>query len=94
MCNLCISKNTAKIGRAFKVGFFDDLRLGQIGCQQKKFELVDEFELTNTITSKFGFKIANKTVAYHIKSQVLHDVKLVSDVVNDVKTHFSPIGSA
>jgi len=56
--------------------------------------LVAEFDLTNSTASKCGFKIANKTVAYHIKSQVLHEEKLVSDVVTDVKTQFSPIGSA
>ena len=56
--------------------------------------MVAEFDLTNSTASKCGFKIANKTVAYHIKSQVLHEEKLVSDVVTDVKTQFSPIGSA
>jgi len=53
--------------------------------KSKTFELVAEFDLTNTTASKFGFKIANKTIAYHIKSQVLLDEKLVPDEANHVK---------
>ncbi len=53
--------------------------------KSKKFELVAEFGLTNTTASKFGFKIANKTIAYHIKSQVLLDEKLVPDASNHIK---------
>ena len=46
-------KDTAKIGNAFEVGFFDDLRLGQIGRQQKKLSLLNAFsddELTGSHT--------------------------------------------
>jgi len=53
--------------------------------KSKTFELVAEFDLTNTTASKFGFKIANKTVAYHIKSQVLLDETLVPDAANHIK---------
>ena len=53
--------------------------------KSKTFELVAEFDLTNTTASKFGFKIANKTIAYHIKSQVLLDEKLVPDAANHIK---------
>lgn len=53
--------------------------------KSKKFELVAEFDLTNTIASKFGFKIANKTIVYHIKSQVLLDEKLIPDASNHIK---------
>lgn len=53
--------------------------------KSKKFELVAEFDLTNTTASKFGFKIANKTIAYHIKSQVLLDEELKPDALNKIK---------
>lgn len=53
--------------------------------KSKKFELVAEFDLTNTTASKFGFKIANKTIAYHVESQVLLDEKLKPDAANHIK---------
>lgn len=53
--------------------------------KSKKFELVAELDLTNTTASKFGFKIANKTIAYHIKSQVLLDEELKPDASNHIK---------
>jgi len=36
-------KDTTKIGNAFKIDFFDNLRLFQIGCQQKQLSLLDVF---------------------------------------------------
>jgi levanase/fructan beta-fructosidase len=53
--------------------------------KSKKFELVAEFDLTNTTASKFGFRIANKTIAYHMKSQVLLDEELKPDASNHIK---------
>lgn len=53
--------------------------------KSKKFVLVAEFDLTNTTASKFGFKIANKTIAYHVKSQVLLDEELKPDAANHIK---------
>lgn len=53
--------------------------------KSKKFELVAEFDLTNTTASKFGFRIANKTIAYHVKSQVLLDEELRPDASNRIK---------
>lgn len=53
--------------------------------KSKKFELVAEFDLTNTTASKFGFKIANKTIAYQVKSQVLLDEELKPDTTNRIK---------
>jgi len=53
--------------------------------KSKKFEVVAEFDLTNTTASKFGFKIANKTIAYHVESQVLLDEKLKPDASNHIK---------
>jgi Beta-fructosidases (levanase/invertase) len=53
--------------------------------KSKKFELVAEFDLTNATASKFGFKIANKTIAYHMKSQVLLDEELKPDASNHIK---------
>lgn len=53
--------------------------------KSKKFELIAEFDLTNTTASKFGFQIANKTIAYHIKSQVLLDEQLKPDASNRIK---------
>jgi levanase/fructan beta-fructosidase len=53
--------------------------------KSKRFELVAEFDLTNATASKFGFKIANKTIAYHVKSQVLLDENLKPDASNHIK---------
>jgi levanase/fructan beta-fructosidase len=53
--------------------------------KSKQFEIVAEFDLTNTTASKFGFKIANKTIAYHVKSQVLLDEALKPDALNKIK---------
>jgi levanase/fructan beta-fructosidase len=53
--------------------------------KSKKFELVADFDLTNSTASKFGFKIANKTIAYHVKSQVLLDEELRPDASNHLK---------
>ena len=53
--------------------------------KSKKFELTAEFDLTNTSATKFGFKIANKTIAYHVKSQVLLDEELKPDASNRIK---------
>lgn len=53
--------------------------------KSKQFEIVAEFDLTNTTASKFGFKIANKTIAYHVKSQVLLDETLKPDALNKIK---------
>jgi len=53
--------------------------------KSKQFEIVAEFDLTNTTASKFGFKIANKTIAYHVKSNVLLDEELKPDTSNKIK---------
>jgi levanase/fructan beta-fructosidase len=53
--------------------------------KSKKFELTAEFDLTNTSARKFGFKVANKTIAYHVKSQVLLDEELKPDASNHIK---------
>ena len=53
--------------------------------KSKKFELIAEFDLNNSTASKFGFKIANKTIAYHVKSQVLLDEELKPDALNHIK---------
>lgn len=53
--------------------------------KSKQFEIVAEFDLTNTNASKFGFKIANKTIAYHVKSNVLLDEELKPDASNKIK---------
>jgi len=53
--------------------------------KSKKFELIAEFDLTNTTASKFGFQVANKTIAYHVKSQVLLDEQLKPDASNRIK---------
>jgi len=53
--------------------------------KSKKFELIAEFDLTNTTASKFGFQVANKKIAYHIKSQVLLDEQLKPDDSNRIK---------
>jgi fructan beta-fructosidase len=53
--------------------------------KSKQFEIVAEFDLTNTTASKFGFKIANKTIAYHVKSNVLLDEELKPNALNKIK---------
>jgi fructan beta-fructosidase len=53
--------------------------------KSKQFEIIAEFDLTNTTASKFGFKIANKTIAYHVKSNVLLDEELKPDALNKIK---------
>lgn len=53
--------------------------------ESKKFEIIAEFDLTDTKASKFGFQIANKTIAYHVKSQVLLDEELKPDALNRIK---------
>ena len=58
--------------------FFKDIK-------SKKFEIIAEFDLNNTTASKFGFQIANKKIAYHVKSQVLLDEKLKPDASNLIK---------
>lgn len=53
--------------------------------KSKKFEIIAEFDLNNTIASKFGFRVANKTITYHIKSQMLLNEKLKPDAVNHLR---------
>ena len=53
--------------------------------KSKQFEIIAEFDLTNTTASKFGFKIANKTIAYHVKSNVLLDEELKPNALNKIK---------
>lgn len=53
--------------------------------KSKKFELTAEIDLTNTTATKFGFQVANKKIAYHIKSQVLLDEQLKPDALNRIK---------
>lgn len=51
----------------------------------KAFELVAEFDLNGTSASSFGFKVANKKIAYHVKSQVLLDERLNPDAAGHIK---------
>jgi len=53
--------------------------------KSKKFQLTAEFDLTHTTASKFGFRVANKTIVYHVKSQVLLDESLKPDKTNRIK---------
>ncbi|MDD3944710.1 MAG: glycoside hydrolase family 32 protein [Bacteroidales bacterium] len=53
--------------------------------RSKTFDLVAEFDLTNTTASRFGFQVANKFITYHVKSQVLLDETLKPDVSNKVR---------
>jgi levanase/fructan beta-fructosidase len=53
--------------------------------KSKKFELIAEFDLTNTTATKFGFQIANKSIVYQMKSQVLLDEALLPDDSNHIK---------
>lgn len=53
--------------------------------KSKLFEIIAEFDLTNTTATKFGFKVSNKTIAYHVKSQVLLDEPLKPDASNKIK---------
>ena len=53
--------------------------------KSKKFEIIAEFDLTNTSASQFGFQVANKKIAYHVKSQVLLDEQLKPDASNRIK---------
>ena len=55
------------------------------GIKSKKFELIAEFDLSNTTASKFGFQVANKSIVYHVKSQVLLDEQLKPDASNRIK---------
>ena len=55
------------------------------GIKSKKFEIVAEFDLTNTSASKFGFQVVNKTIAYHVKSQFLLNESLKPDASNHIK---------
>ena len=55
------------------------------GIKSKKFEIVAEFDLTNTSASKFGFQVVNKTIAYHVKSQLLLNESLKPDASNRIK---------
>ncbi|HLT93415.1 MAG TPA: glycoside hydrolase family 32 protein [Membranihabitans sp.] len=52
--------------------------------RSKKFELIAEFDLTNSTASKFGFQVANKKIVYHVKSQVLLDEQLKPDASNRI----------
>lgn len=51
----------------------------------KAFELIAEFDLTGTTANSFGFQVANKKIAYHVKSQVLLDEQLKPDSKNRIK---------
>ena len=53
--------------------------------KSKKFEIIAEFDLNNTTASKFGFQIANKTISYHVKSQLLLNESLKPDASNHIK---------
>ena len=55
------------------------------GIKSKKFELIAEFDLSNTTASKFGVQVANKSIVYHVKSQVLLDEQLKPDASNRIK---------
>lgn len=55
------------------------------GIKSKKFELIAEFDLSNTTASKIGFQVANKSIVYHVKSQVLLDEQLKPDASNRIK---------
>jgi len=53
--------------------------------KSKKFEIIAEFDLTNTSASTFGFQIANKKIPYHLKNQVLLSEELKPDSANRIK---------
>jgi levanase/fructan beta-fructosidase len=55
--------------------------------KSKKFELIAEFDLNGSKASKFGFRIANKTLAYHVKSQSFLDEELKPGVDGRIKIH-------
>lgn len=55
--------------------------------KSKKFELIAEFDIKSSKASKFGFRIANKTLAYHIKSQAFLDEELKPDANGRIKIH-------
>ncbi len=53
--------------------------------RSKKFDLIAEFELTETSATKFGFKIANKIIEYDILNHTLLSKKLLPDASNHIK---------
>lgn len=53
--------------------------------KSKKFDLIAEFDLSKTTATKFGFKIANKTILYDISNQTLLSKELAPDKSNRIK---------
>ncbi len=53
--------------------------------KSKKFDLIAEFELTDAAASRFGFKVANKTIAYHVADKTLLSKSLLPDQANHIK---------
>ena len=53
--------------------------------KSKKFDLIAKFDLTKTSATKFGFKIANKTIEYNIMNETLLSKKLTPETSNHIK---------
>ncbi|MCK5136723.1 MAG: glycoside hydrolase family 32 protein [Bacteroidales bacterium] len=53
-------------------------------CKSKKFDLIAEFDLTNTTASQVGFKIANKTITYDIAERTLMTEACSPDGANHI----------
>jgi len=53
--------------------------------KSKKFDLIAEFDLTKTSATKFGFKVANKTIEYDIENHTLLSKKLMPDSSNRIQ---------
>jgi len=55
------------------------------GIKSKKFDLIAEFDLSKTTATKFGFKVANKTIEYDIDNHTLLSKKLMADGSNRIQ---------
>ena len=53
--------------------------------KSKKFDLIVEFDLTNTSATKFGFKVANKIIEYDITDETLLSKELLPDTSNHLR---------
>ena len=53
--------------------------------RSKKFDLLAEFDLSKSGATKFGFKVANKTIEYDVENHTLLGKKLLPDASNRVK---------
>ena len=53
--------------------------------KSKKMDITIEVDLTETTATKFGFKIANKTIVYDITTKTLLSKELLPDASNTIK---------